>query len=186
MTYDYWRHAAREGREHGRGRHGGHFGERGGRGGRRERILDQGDLRLLMLALISEQPRHGYEIIKALEEMTGGAYSPSPGVVYPTLTLLQEQGLAEAAEVDGGKKLYSITEAGHEALQADKATVDAIFARIGEAGARSSAVGPRVVRAMENLRTALRIKLAQGVVGEDQLAAIVKVLDDAASAVERA
>ena len=186
MIYDFWRHAAREGREHGRGRHGGHFGERGGRGGRRERILDQGDLRLLMLALISEQPRHGYEIIKALEEMTGGAYSPSPGVVYPTLTLLQEQGLAEAVSSEGGKNLFGATEAGRSALAADKAAVEAIFARIREGAARSSGVTPRVVRAMENLRTALRLKLTQGTLTEAQVALIVSTIDEAAATVEKA
>src|SRR5690242_9489834 len=104
MTYDH-RHFGRWAGRHGRG-------GRWGGGGRRGRVFDQGDLRLVMLALIAEQPRHGYDIIKALEEMTGGEYSPSPGVIYPTLTLLQEQGLAEAAEAEGGKKLYTATDAG--------------------------------------------------------------------------
>src|SRR5215469_8387832 len=97
-------------------------GVRGGRGGhgRRGRVFDQGDLRLVMLAMIAEQPRHGYDIIKALEEMTGGEYSPSPGVVYPTLTLLMEQGLADAADAEGGKKLYAATAAGRTALEQEK------------------------------------------------------------------
>src|SRR5471032_3247076 len=124
MTYDH-RHFGRWARGFG-GRHG-----RSDHEGRRGRIFDQGDLRLVMLALIAEHPRHGYDIIKALEEMTGGEYSPSPGVVYPTLTLLQEQGLADIVEADG-KKLYGATDAGRAALEADKATVETIFARLAE------------------------------------------------------
>jgi DNA-binding PadR family transcriptional regulator len=118
--------------------------------------------------------------------MTGGEYSPSPGVVYPTLTLLMEQGLADAQDAEGGKKLYSATEAGRAALEQDKAIVDAIFARLSEIAARSSAVAPRLLRAMENLRTALRLKLAQGGLTEERLTAIVKLIDEAAAAVEQA
>jgi DNA-binding PadR family transcriptional regulator len=149
-------------------------------------MFDQGDLRLVMLALIAEQPRHGYDIIKALEEMTGGEYSPSPGVVYPTLTLLLEQGLAETTDAEGGKKLYSATAAGRSALEQDKPTIDAIFERLSEIAARSSAVAPRLLRAMENLRTALRLKLAQGGLTEERLTTIVKLIDDTAAAIERA
>jgi DNA-binding PadR family transcriptional regulator len=157
---------------------------RWGYGGRRGRVFEQGDLRMVMLSMIAERPRHGYDIIKALEEMTGGAYSPSPGVVYPTLTLLQEQGLAETVEADGGKKLYQATEAGRAALAAEKEAVDAVFGRIHEATARSSGAAPRIVRAMENLRTALRIKLSQGGLDAERVAAIVQTIDEAAAAVE--
>ncbi len=177
MTYDH-RHFGRFARGMG-GRHG-----RFGHEGRRGRIFDQGDLRLVMLALIAEHPRHGYDVIKALEEMTGGDYSPSPGIVYPTLTLLEEQGLASVTEADG-KKLYGATDAGRAALAADKPVVDTIFARVAEFAARSSSVAPRVLRAMENLRTALRLKLAQGGLTEDRVAAITRIIDDAATAVER-
>ena len=76
---------------------------------RRGRPLGQGDLRYLLLHLLAERPRHGYDLIKAVEELTGGAYVPSPGVVYPTLTLLEELGYAEVAEPGSGKKLYSLT-----------------------------------------------------------------------------
>jgi DNA-binding PadR family transcriptional regulator len=138
-----------------------------------------------MLAMLAERPRHGYDIIKALEEMTHGAYSPSPGVVYPTLTLLQEQGLADAADAEGGKKLYTVTDAGRQALEADKAQVDAIFGRLAEAAASTSHVTPRVLRAMENLRTALKLKLAQGGLTDERVSAITKIIDDAANAVER-
>ncbi len=188
MTHDHWRNHGRWARAYG-GHHRmgmGRWGHGGGGGGRRERLFDQGDLRLVMLSMIAERPRHGYDIIKALEEMTGGAYSPSPGVVYPTLTLLQEQGLAEAVDSEGGKKMFTATDAGRAALETDKAAAEAIFARINEATSRSSGVTPRVVRAMENLRTALRLKLGQGSLTEEQVTLIVKTIDDAAGVVERA
>ena len=103
--------------EHARhSRHGFGFGEHGprglgrhGRGERRERVFEQGDLCLLLLKLVSEKPRHGYDLIKAIEDAVGGAYSPSPGVVYPTLTLLEDLGYAKVEEAEGGKKLYAIT-----------------------------------------------------------------------------
>ncbi len=183
MTHDHWRHEGRWAKAYGHHHRMGRWGHGGG--GRRERLFDQGDLRLVMLAMIAERPRHGYDIIKALEEMTGGAYSPSPGVVYPTLTLLQEQGFAEAIDSEGGKKMFGLTDAGRAALDADKAAVDAIFGRISETTTRSSGVRPRVVRAMENLSTALRLTLSQGALTEDRVAAIVKIIDDAAAAVEK-
>ena len=182
MIFEH-RHFGRHGRGEG---HLGHHGRHGrfGRGERRVRLFEQGDLRLVILSLLAERPRHGYDLIKALEEMTGGAYSPSPGLIYPTLTLLQEQGLAEPVDSDDGKKAYAATDAGRAALEADKAAVDAILARLTQAAERSSSAMPRLVRAMENLRTALRLKLGPGGLTEDQLAAIVKLLDDAAGAVE--
>ena len=116
-------HAAREFGFHGRGRHG--MGFAGHMGRRAERVFDQGDLRFVILKLISEQPRHGYEIIKAIEEKVGGAYSPSPGVIYPTLTLLEELGYVTVEAAEGGKKLYRVTEAGEAELEEKKAVVDA-------------------------------------------------------------
>src|SRR5690242_19960708 len=94
-------HHTRDREAHARGEFGFHHGRHGGLGGRMrgrraERVFDQGDLRYVILKLISEAPRHGYEIIKAIEEQVGGAYSPSPGVIYPTLTLLEELGYIAA------------------------------------------------------------------------------------------
>ncbi|MGZ5853405.1 MAG: PadR family transcriptional regulator [Xanthobacteraceae bacterium] len=121
------------GRRHGRG-----FG-RHGRGSddmvRAGRMLAQGDIRLIALALIAEQPRHGYEIIKVLEEKTSGWYSPSPGMVYPTLTFLEEAGYV-TAQADGAKKLFTITDEGRAYLQENKAFVDAVMERFAAIGAR--------------------------------------------------
>jgi DNA-binding PadR family transcriptional regulator len=118
------------------GRHGG-----GGRGGmnpddmRAGRMLAQGDLRLLALALIAEAPRHGYEIIKLVEEKTADWYSPSPGIVYPTLTYLEEAGYVTAS-TEGAKKLYTITGEGRAYLEANRALVDVVLDRLAALGER--------------------------------------------------
>jgi DNA-binding PadR family transcriptional regulator len=100
-------------------------------GGRRGggRMLGHGDLKLLLLALIEQQPRHGYELIRTIEEMFHGHYSPSPGAVYPTLTMLEELGYATVASEQGGRKLYAITDEGRSYLDANRAAVDAMTER---------------------------------------------------------
>src|ERR1700719_2568739 len=121
----------------------GHFGPGHGGGGRHGggnmmragRMLAQGDLRLIALALIAEQPRHGYDIMKALEETTAGWYSPSPGIVYPTLTYLEEMGYV-TAQADGAKKLYTITEPGRAYLAENRDFVDAVLDRLASFGDR--------------------------------------------------
>ncbi|MBB5754433.1 PadR family transcriptional regulator [Prosthecomicrobium pneumaticum] len=114
-------------------------GPMGGRGGgdpfRVGRMVGDGDLRLIVLSLIETQPRHGYDVIKAIEELTSGAYAPSPGVVYPTLTFLDEAGLADAT-TEGNKKVYAITEAGRSHLAANRAEVDALLDHLKRIGAR--------------------------------------------------
>jgi DNA-binding PadR family transcriptional regulator len=111
-------------------------GGRRGRGGpfRGGRMFEQGDLKYVILQLLEEKPRHGYEIIKALEERFGGMYSPSAGTVYPTLTLLEDLGYAKVNVEDGGKKTYSITDEGRAYLGQNRSAVDDIFDRIGEFG----------------------------------------------------
>ena len=106
------------------------FRGRGRRGGRTGRIFEQGDLKYVILRLLEEKPRHGYEIIKALEDRFGGAYSPSPGTVYPTLTMLEDIGYARARTDEGGRRIYEITEAGRAYLAEHSQTVDSIFERI--------------------------------------------------------
>jgi DNA-binding PadR family transcriptional regulator len=111
---------------------------------RAKRIMAQGDLRLIALALIAEQPRHGYEIIKLVEEKTGDWYSPSPGIVYPTLTYLEEAGHVTAS-TEGSKKLYSITDGGRTYLEANRDVVDAVLDRL-------TAVGEHVKRWRRDVR----------------------------------
>jgi DNA-binding PadR family transcriptional regulator len=148
------------------------------------RFFDHGDLRFVLLKLIADQPSHGYEMIKAVEQAVGGAYSPSPGVVYPTLTLLEELGYVAGAQEAGGKKLYTITPEGQAFLEANTRQVEHIFGRMAEAASRSAVGAPRLLRAQENLKTALRLKLTGGALTDDQVAAIAKLLDDAAQAIE--
>lgn len=183
----------------GRGRHGRH-GHRGGwegwggpgwggqgRGGRGERrVFDHGDLRLVLLWLIAEKPRSGYDLIKTIEEMVGGAYSPSPGVVYPTLTLLEEQGHIRVGATEGNKKLYEITPEGSEALKAAEPSVAAVRERIAHARARQQRESsPQIHRAIENFKLALRLRLSRGELTSEQTQAIADIIDDAARRVER-
>lgn len=159
-------------------------GERG-RGGRIGRLLEHGDLRFVILALLAEKPAHGYELIRALEDRTAGAYRPSPGVVYPTLSLLEDEGFVRLSGGEGGRKLYEITDEGRAALEANKAGVDAVFARMDEAAAHSSDARPKLRRAMQNLKVALTLRMQRGDVSEEQVDAIAAAIDEAAAKIER-
>jgi DNA-binding PadR family transcriptional regulator len=174
------RHPLETGERFGRRRHpGGHHG-----GGKR-RVFDHGDLRFILLSMIAAKPAHGYDLIKALEQRMGGGYSPSPGVIYPTLTMLEEQGFAAITAADG-KKLYHATAEGEAFLKANQASVDAIQARIdGIARERSVVPDPRIIRAIENLKTALRLRLSGGPITDEQVKAIAATIDAAAAEAER-
>jgi DNA-binding PadR family transcriptional regulator len=135
--------------------------------------------------MVADKPSHGYDLIKALEERMGGGYSPSPGVIYPTLTLLEEQGFTSVI-AETGKKLYQATPEGHAFLSANQPTLDAIQARIDAVAKQRGAVPPaQIVRAVENLKTALRLRLAAGPIPEDKLLAIAAAIDAAAAEAER-
>lgn len=149
------------------------------------RFFDHGDLRLVVLKLIADKPSHGYELIKAIETAAGGAYTPSPGVVYPTLTLLEELGYITVSEAGGGKKLHTLTPEGEAFLQANAPSISGLFARMAESAARSAAFSPQILRARENLKTALRLKLTAGELSAEQVDGIAKALDDAAGVIER-
>src|SRR5579863_3113282 len=132
---------------------------RHGRGPRDGRMFDGGDLRLVILSLIAEKPRHGYEIIKELGERVGGDYSPSPGVVYPTLTYLEEIGHATLATDHASRKLYEAAAEGRAFLEANKAQVEAIFARFSGADEDAAPAIFTVRRAVENLRASVRLRV---------------------------
>ena len=159
---------------------------RRGRGGRQPgRLFEHGELRLVVLALIAERPRHGYEIIKEIEDRAAGTYSPSPGVIYPTLTMLEELGHATVAEADG-KKRYAATADGAGYLAANQAALDAALGRMRSvSAAHGGGPAPEIARATENLRLALRLRQARGPLTEEQVRAIAATLDAAAVAVER-
>ena len=188
------RHQRRHGRFGGFGFGGRHGGGRFGEGDedlmRARRMLAQGDLRLIALALIAEAPRHGYEIIKLIEEKTADWYSPSPGIVYPTLTYLEEAGYVTAS-AEGSKKLYSITEEGRAYLQANRDLADTVLDRLAAFGERvnrwrRSARGERSDRpslpplleaALDHLRQTLGKKLEDDAEAEASLAEILARTD---------
>jgi DNA-binding PadR family transcriptional regulator len=166
---------------HGHHERGPHSERHFGRGGRLARLLEHGDLRLLVLHLINEKPRHGYEIIKAIEDLAGGAYAPSPGVVYPTLTLLEELGQITST-AEGSRKSFAITETGAAELAANQTGVNAILARIAASQPREP--GLPILRAMENLRTTLRLKLGANALSAETTRKIADTLDAAARTIE--
>jgi DNA-binding PadR family transcriptional regulator len=152
------------------------------RGGR---MFEQGDLRYVVLRLLEEKPRHGYEIIKALEERFNGAYAPSPGVVYPTLQLLDDLGYARVLPGAEGKKVYEITDAGRAYLAENRETVDSIFDRI------SRLVGHFLDEPMTSVHGAVRraakatyVRASDAVADPAALARIVAILDRAAAEIE--
>ncbi|MCU6452883.1 PadR family transcriptional regulator [Sphingomonas sp. A2-49] len=193
------------------GRHGRHGGERGcgprgprggwdqfaeafaGRwdeaqrgGGGRRRMFDGSELRLVLLRLIADEPRHGYELIKAIEELTGGAYAPSPGMVYPALTMLNDMELIEEQASEGARKRFAITAPGQAHLAEHAEAVAALVARLTGLGVeRNRGDHAPVRRAMHNLRHAVQNRVMHGDLDEDALYRIVALIDEAAQKVER-
>ncbi|WP_244493182.1 PadR family transcriptional regulator [Aureimonas sp. AU20] len=191
------------GRGPGRGhRHGGH-GDMGGDGlggeggdGRIGRFLLQGDLRLLVLALIEKEPRHGYEIIKHIEEMTEGFYAPSPGVIYPTLSYLEEAGYI-LAESDGNKKRYAITDEGRAYLDGNRTLADASLGRLAQVserlkerrerhGHRGEESKPSLPRGVEAAMLNLRDVAARALAADEKRSGeIIRLLLQAADDLDR-
>ena len=163
------------------------WGGGGGRGRRRgRRMFESGELRLVLLELISEQPRHGYDLIRAIEEMTGGEYAPSPGVVYPTLTLLQDMGLIEEAAGEGARKPFQITDAGRTHLEENADDTDELMERLRDlAPGDEPTAGPAIGRAVKNLMTALKHRIGREGLDDDLLHEIAAILDEAAQRIER-
>jgi len=199
-SHHYASHSERHcGSRHRRGRfrdHGYGGRPRGGSGSmgpddiRAGRMLAQGDLRLIALAFIAEAPRHGYEIIKLVEEKTADWYSPSPGIIYPTLTYLEEAGHVTAA-IEGSKKLYTITEEGRAYLAANRHLADAVLARltaIGESAnrmrrasdeerGRRRSLPTLVDAALAHLRETVSRRLQDDVDAEARLVEIIARVD---------
>lgn len=156
---------------------------RGGGHRRHGRPFDYGELRLLVLALIAHQPRHGYELIKAIEERLGGSYTPSPGVIYPILAWLDDLGYATVEPASSGRKTYHIAKAGKAFLEENRAAAEELLSRTGTPD-RDLPPAP-ILRGMENLKLALRLRLQRGDVDEAIIASIATALDTAAQTVER-
>ncbi|HWT11328.1 MAG TPA: PadR family transcriptional regulator [Allosphingosinicella sp.] len=156
-----------------------------GRRGRR-RMFEPGELRLVLLRLIADQPRHGYDLIRAIEEMTHGVYAPSPGVVYPTLTMLQDMGLIEEAQGEGSRKAFAATAEGRAHLEEKADEVEALLARLEELGSdQRKAGGAPIKRAVGNLLSALWHRVTRDGVDEQTLHDVAAILDEAAQKIER-
>ncbi len=156
-----------------------------GRRGRR-RVFDAGELRLVLLKLIADQPRHGYDLIRAVEEMTHGAYAPSPGVVYPTLTMLNDMGLIEEQQTEGARKVFAATAEGKDHLEEKAEEVEALLERLEDLGGnRRKAGGAPIKRAVRNLLSALWHRVTREEADEATLHDIAAILDDAAQKIER-
>ncbi|MGS1017158.1 PadR family transcriptional regulator [Allosphingosinicella humi] len=163
-------------------------GGRGGHGGRRgrRRVFESGELRLVLLKLIADQPRHGYDLIRAIEEMTGGSYAPSPGIVYPTLTMLQDMGQIEETKAEGSRKVFAVTPEGEAELEDKAEEVEGLLARLADMGPDASRTGAAPIkRAVGNLLAALWHRVAQDGVDEAKLHDIAAILDEAAQKIER-
>ena len=162
-------------------RHGG-----GGRHGRRgRRMFESGELRLVLLKLISDAPRHGYNLIREIEELTGGEYAPSPGIVYPTLSLLTDEGFIEQLDKPGVRRAFGITEEGRAYLEEHDDEVQALLDRLQQMKPEGSAAGPAIGRAVKNLMTALSHRVGRDGLDEELLHEIAAILDEAAQRIER-
>jgi DNA-binding PadR family transcriptional regulator len=158
----------------------------GGRGRRTRRMFESGELRLVLLKLISEQPRHGYDLIRAVEEMTGGTYAPSPGVVYPTLTMLEEMGLIEETAGEGARKPFQITDAGTAHLQENADEAEELIRRLKTLSpSHYPEGGSPIWRAMRNLGVAIRHRVGRGEISEDTIHEAAALIDELAQKIER-
>jgi DNA-binding PadR family transcriptional regulator len=150
-------------------------------------MFGSGELRLVLLKLIADEPRHGYDLIRAVEELTFGEYAPSPGVVYPTLTLLQDMGLIEEAQSEGPRKPFQATDDGRKHLQDKSDDVEALFERLEEEFAphERRGGGPPIGRAVGNLMNALSHRVGRDGLDDELLHEIATILDEAAQRIER-
>lgn len=156
-----------------------------GRGGGGGRVFGPGDLRLVLLAMIEEKPRHGYELIKELEQKFGGGYAPSPGSIYPTLTLLEELEHVRSSSSEGTKRLFEITAEGRRYLRENEAALRSAMARM-EMAARAvsdESPPPDLHHAMHTLKAALMFH--RGGWDAKETARVRKIIEDAADAISR-
>lgn len=159
---------------------------RGRHRGRPGRLFEQGDLKYVILRMLEQKPRHGYEIIKELEDQFGGAYTPSPGTVYPTLTMLEDLGYAQVSPDAGGRKIYSITAEGRTYLAAHSETVDSIFDRIARfVDGFLDTPMMEVNAAFRRLSRAAYGHASRHVNDRDRLAKVKEILDRAATELEQ-
>lgn len=172
-----------------RGRRGGGgpgFGGHGMGGGRRRRLFDQAELQVLLLALIVEAPRHGYDLIREIGAISGGEYAPSPGVVYPALTYMEEAGLIAAAGEESARKSYEATGQGRAQAETDAEKAAALRARLSALAEARERVDPAPVRrAMHNLKTAVFDRLMAEEADRAFVLQVAEAIDEATRKIER-
>jgi DNA-binding PadR family transcriptional regulator len=157
-----------------------------GRGGRRRRLFDQIELQTLLLALIAEQPRHGYDLIREIESISGGEYAPSPGIVYPALTFMEEQGVIAPNATDGGRKAFAVTEEGARQASGQAEVAALLRQRLTSLAVAREKTDPAPVRrAMHSMKTALFDRLTQEDVSRETVLALAEIIDEAARKIER-
>lgn len=165
---------------------GGHRGGPRGGGGRRGKRFEGEELRLLVLGLLAEEAQHGYQLIRSFGEKSGGAYQPSPGVLYPMLALLEDMALVAEAASEGSRRRFALTEAGAVELAGKRAEYDALLARLAamaqEAGRTDAAP---VRRAVHNLRSAVIERLGREGAPDDLAFDVAKIIDEATQKIER-
>ena len=187
------RWAGRRGRGFSFGPGGFHFDFGDGRGGwgghrrrERKRMFEGGELRLVLLKLIADEPRHGYQLIKAIEDLTEGDYAPSPGVVYPTLTMLEDMGFITEKKSKDSKKVYEATAEGRSHLEENGDEVEDLIGKLeGHGSSRRSGNAPAIGRAVGNLMNALSHRVSRDGIDEELLHEIAAILDEAAQRIER-
>ena len=153
---------------------------------RRKRMFGPGELRLVLLSLIAEAPRHGYELIKEIEDLTGGEYAPSPGVIYPTLSLLEDEGLIAPVEAEDTRKAFRVTDAGMTELEERSDEVARLMQRLGMQGEKAKPKGsPDLLRALGNLATVITNRAANGQFSGASKDKVVDLIDELARKIER-
>ncbi|MEN3261521.1 PadR family transcriptional regulator [Sodalis endosymbiont of Spalangia cameroni] len=153
---------------------------------RREKMLDASEIRLLILHFLTQGPAHGYELIKAIEDLSQGEYTPSPGIIYPNLTLLEETGCIRVQDVGDKRKAYMADQKGTILLQENRERVTKIINRLTSLTILvNNRRLPEVERAIHNMKTALNTRLSQADISKAALHAIIDALDEATKKIER-
>lgn len=158
------------------------------RSGPRRRMFDSGELRLVVLALLVDEARHGYDLIRAIEEMTGGSYAPSPGTIYPTLTLLEDMGLVEEKASDGSKRLFTATKEGAAYVEERGEEVDKLMGRLsghGERHHKATSDAMPIKPAVKRLMKAFWVKMAETNGDQETLEKVAAILNKAAKKIEK-
>ncbi len=151
------------------------------RGKRGRRFFAHGDLRLVVLNLLSQRASHGYELIKAIETLTSGHYTPSPGVIYPTIDFLQQQNFIMLSDTPHGRKVITITDNGHFFLEQNRTLLQPILERINICTVGASLRRrPEMKRALDNIKSVLDLKVNRTNLDEARLKKIIEIIDNAA------